>query len=583
MKWFEQLSIFIKLLISASISGLIIFLIGYSGYVGIGDAGESQKEFYNDRMIPMKDLSIINDAVYNLRLEARYSSMSSAKADREAYAASAAERISVITNSMNSLSKSKMTENEMIELKKTEDHFKDFKPVILETHRLLVDFKDEEVKTPMGIFKVKGIKLSEYVKGLIDINLAEAEKLEKITDEKNSAKVNNILVLFLFGLVFSIGICAFNGVSINKKFAWYEAMLDSLKMPMSATDMNMKWTFINRAVENLLKIKRKDIIGKPCSNWGAGICKTDNCGIERLQKNKELTFFDQFGCYFRVDANYITDKKGNKIGHVEFVQDVTDIKKQSDLIKLSSDKILDLSEKGASASNNLQVSTSSAASASEQISANTAAVSSAAEEMTSSIREIAKSTQQASGISKEASLKSEEASLAMDRLSESAADIASIIKIISNIAEQTNLLALNATIEAARAGEAGKGFAVVASEVKTLAQESAKSTENITANIRKSIDDTEQALSKIKEITEIIKHINDISTTIASAIEEQTATIMEVNRNMSEVSKGANNIAEVNANISKTSVDYANMSEGVKLTAQELKELSDKLEKNLVA
>ena len=106
-------------------------------------------------------------------------------------------------------------------------------------------------------------------------------------------------------------------------------------------------------------------------------------------------------------------------------------------------------------------------------------------------------------------MKSEEIIIAMDRLSKSSSEVASIIKVINNIAEQTNLLALNATIEAARAGEAGKGFAVVASEVKTLAQESAKSTENITNNIKKSIEDTQIALSLIKEITDFIKNIND--------------------------------------------------------------------------
>ena len=169
----------------------------------------------------------------------------------------------------------------------------------------------------------------------------------------------------------------------------------------------------------------------------------------------------------------------------------------------------------------------------------------------------------------------------MERLSKSSADIASIIKVINNIAEQTNLLALNATIEAARAGEAGKGFAVVASEVKTLAQESAKSTENITQNIKRTMEDTEMALQKINEITEIIKQVNDISNTIASAVEEQTVTIAEVNRNLSEVSKGANTIAEVNSGISRAAIDYSQMSEEVKVTAQGLKELSDRLESNL--
>ncbi len=132
----------------------------------------------------------------------------------------------------------------------------------------------------------------------------------------------------------------------------------------------------------------------------------------------------------------------------------------------------------------------------------------------------------------------------INKLGQSSAEIGQVIKVITSIAQQTNLLALNATIEAARAGEAGKGFAVVANEVKELAKETAKATEDISRKIEAIQGDTSGAVSAIGQISTVIGQISDIQNTIASAMEEQSATTNEIGRNLAEAAKGSTDISK---------------------------------------
>jgi methyl-accepting chemotaxis protein len=159
----------------------------------------------------------------------------------------------------------------------------------------------------------------------------------------------------------------------------------------------------------------------------------------------------------------------------------------------------------------------------------------------------------------------------MNKLGASSAEIGNVIKVITSIAEQTNLLALNATIEAARAGELGKGFAVVASEVKDLAQETARATEDISKRVEAIQADTGGAVTAIEQISQVIAQISDFQTTIASAVEEQTATTAEMNRSVAEAAQGTNEIAE---NITGVAEAARLTSEGVTQTQQATTELA---------
>jgi methyl-accepting chemotaxis protein len=209
--------------------------------------------------------------------------------------------------------------------------------------------------------------------------------------------------------------------------------------------------------------------------------------------------------------------------------------------------------------------------AAEQVSRSVETVSSGSEEMGASIREISQNAAEAARVASEAVTITANTSATMNKLGESSAEIGNVIKVITAIAEQTNLLALNATIEAARAGELGKGFAVVASEVKDLAQETARATEDISRRVQAIQADTSGAVAAIDEISTVIERISEFQTTIASAVEEQTATTAEMNRSVSEAAGGAGEIAQ---NITGVAEAARMTSQGVTETQQATTELA---------
>jgi methyl-accepting chemotaxis protein len=184
------------------------------------------------------------------------------------------------------------------------------------------------------------------------------------------------------------------------------------------------------------------------------------------------------------------------------------------------------------------------AGAADEVTRRVHTVAAGTEEMSASIREIAKNAVEAARVASGAVRVAERANGTVEKLGVSSGEIGQVIKVITSIAQQTNLLALNATIEAARAGEAGKGFAVVANEVKELAKETARATEEIGRKIEAIQGDAGDAVGAIREIGEIIAQINEIQTTIAGAVEEQTATTNEMSRNVGEAARGVGAIAE---------------------------------------
>ena len=222
---------------------------------------------------------------------------------------------------------------------------------------------------------------------------------------------------------------------------------------------------------------------------------------------------------------------------------VTSVVASADAVAAASEELSASSQQIAAGAEESALQAGVVSEAAEEVSRNVETVAAGAEEMGASIREIAHSANEAARVAAQAVTMVETTNATVGKLGDSSQEIGNVVKVITSIAEQTNLLALNATIEAARAGEAGKGFAVVANEVKELAQETAQATEDIARRVQAIQGDTEGAVAAIGEISTIIASINDYQLTIASAVEEQTATTNEMSRNIGEAAGGVEQIA----------------------------------------
>ena len=217
--------------------------------------------------------------------------------------------------------------------------------------------------------------------------------------------------------------------------------------------------------------------------------------------------------------------------------------------------------------------------AAEQVSRNVQTVATGVKEMGTSIAGIAKNANEAAKVATIAVSVAERTNATVANLGESSAEIGKVIKVITAIAGQTNLLALNAAIEAARAGEAGRGFAVVAHEVKELARETARATEDISRKIEAIQRDTHGAVEAIGRIGAIIHQINVIQGTIAGAVEEQTATTVEIGRNVDEAAKGSSEIALNITAVAQAALGTTEGAGNARMAAAELARMAAELQK----
>lgn len=383
-------------------------------------------------------------------------------------------------------------------------------------------------------------------------------------------------------------------VRMREEMAVFKPMVENAKVNLMLCDLDFNIKYINPAslatlkrIEQHLPVKADQIVGQKIDIFHKdpahqrAMLATDKhlphnakirVGPEHLDLNA-VAIYDNAGKYVGPMVNWsiIT-------GQVKMADDFENTVATIASVVSSSSTELEASAQGmAASSEETSRQAQAVAAASEQATRNVQTVASSAEELTASIREIASRVQEASQISQVAVKKAGDTTDTMARLGNSSQEIGQVVKVITSIAQQTNLLALNATIEAARAGEAGKGFAVVANEVKELARQTAKATEEIGSKISGVQSETNSAISAIREITEVITKINEISTTIAGAVEEQNAATSEISRNVGEAARGTAEVSSSISMVTQVAAEGGRTAENIKGAASQLSHESERL------
>ena len=222
-----------------------------------------------------------------------------------------------------------------------------------------------------------------------------------------------------------------------------------------------------------------------------------------------------------------------------------------------------------------------AAAASDEASASVSTVAAATEELASSVAEIGRQVTHSSGVADQAVVKAGQTTEMVAGLTTAAERIGDVLRLIGAIASQTNLLALNATIEAARAGEAGRGFAVVASEVKELASQTAKATEEIAGQVTAIQSATGDCAIAIGSISDTIREISGIATTIAAAVEEQDSATREIARSVQQAAAGTSEVSNNVAGASQAADQSRTLADNVMVASGELSQHADALFKSV--
>ncbi|CCG07311.1 methyl-accepting chemotaxis protein [Pararhodospirillum photometricum] len=336
-------------------------------------------------------------------------------------------------------------------------------------------------------------------------------------------------------------------------------MVDILPTAVMLCDPEMKISYLNEATRDIFRamnhprVSNPDaVIGQKVTHFHANPEFVDKI-LTQTDKLPYRGKFSMGGVTIENEVKAIRDRRGQVIGTMLAWKDVTEYVRLSEdfegtvkavvgVVGAAATELQASSRAMAETSDQTGERSTAVAAAAEQAAVNVQTVASATEELSASITEISRQVQESARIASDAVVEARRTDEMVQGLADAAQRIGEVVSLITDIASQTNLLALNATIEAARAGEMGKGFAVVAGEVKTLANQTARATDEIGTQIAGIQTETRRAVDAIQSIGGTISRINQITSGIAAAVEEQGAATREIARNVEQASQGTTEV-----------------------------------------
>ena len=285
-----------------------------------------------------------------------------------------------------------------------------------------------------------------------------------------------------------------------------------------------------------------------------------------------------------VDSKDEPGQMGDALNHMldRISQAIREIGAAANQLASASDEFSNTSQQITANSEETSTQARVVSSATEQVNHNLQTVATGSNEMATTVKDIAQNAQDAAKVAAKAQQSAEQTNKIVLKLGESSAEIGKVIKVITSIAQKTDLLALNATVEAARAGEVGAGFAVVANEVKELAKQTSQATEEISQKIEAIQNDAKSTVEAIGNISAVISKVNEISISIATAVEEQSATTSEMSRNTTQAAQSAEEVSHNIAGVAQAADDTAKGASQSLRAAKELSKMSGRL-RELVA
>ena len=520
MDMLNNLAIRVKIPLGFAIVLVIVLVLGLVSISRLGAVNDNAEDVRNNWLPSTGQMSKLLTSIYSYRLrEARYLLVAADGGDLDKAAADIAagtDRIAKVRAAYQALVVPG-TEDERL-LKQFDQEWAVYGPL---TTKMLALAKSHDAKGATAFFNADSREsFDRAIKALnddADFNVQEGKKAA----DRGAGIYGSTKWIVVLAMIFAAILCAILG--------WW--LVSGVSTPIQRITDAMKRLAGHDLSTDIVGLGRKDEIGAMAS--AVQIFKDSMITADRLAE----------------EQRHEQEAKERRAARIEAINAEFD-KSASEALNYLASAATELRATAGGMSNKADLASQQAgavAAASEEASTNVQTVAAATEELSSSIQEISRQVVQSSTIAGQAVQEAAQTGGTMRTLSEAAQKIGEVVRLINDIAGQTNLLALNATIEAARAGEAGKGFAVVASEVKNLATQTARATEDISAQVAAMQSSTGAAVAAIERIDATIGRMNEISTSIAAAMEQQGAATQEIARNVQEAARGT---TEVSSNIS---------------------------------